>query len=72
MHSECDNLFELCKKDFVYINDNKGDLVALKDLNSLGSASNVFIQIADDKGLAYRISMKYCLDCGKKLLNEFK
>jgi hypothetical protein len=30
------------------------------------------MEISDEKGAIYRVPIKYCLDCGKKLLAEDK
>lgn len=72
MHFECKNLLELCKRKYIYINDAKGELVFLEDLNNLDSFTKIFIQISDDGGAIYRVPMKYCIDCGKQLLKEDK
>ncbi|WP_161486208.1 hypothetical protein [Candidatus Nitrosocosmicus hydrocola] len=52
--------------------DPKGDVVSLSDLTILSSCTNVFMEISDEKGVIYRVPLKYCLDCGKKLLTEEK
>lgn len=72
MHSECKNLLELCKMKYVYVNDAKGELVFLERPDGLDSFTKIFIQISDDEGAVYRVPMKYCIDCGKQLLNEDK
>lgn len=70
MHEDCQNLLELCKRNYVYVTDSKGDLVSLNDLANAASYTNIFMEISDEKGIIFRIPIKYCLDCGKKLLNE--
>ena len=70
MHEDCQNLLELCKRNYVYVTDSKGDLVSLNDLANAASYTNIFMEISDEKGVIYRVPIKYCLDCGKKLLNE--
>ena len=72
MHKDCKNLIELCKRGYVFVTGPKGDLVSLTDLNILSSCTNVFMEISDEKGAIYRVPIKYCLDCGKKLLAEDK
>lgn len=72
MHEDCKNLLELCKREYVYVTDSKGDVVSLSDLNILGSCTNIFMEISDEKGIIYRVPLTYCLDCGKKLLTEEK
>ena len=70
MHEDCQNLLELCKRNYVYVTGSKGDLVSLNDLANAASYTNIFMEISDEKGIIFRIPIKYCLDCGKKLLNE--
>ena len=70
MHEDCQNLLELCKRNYVYVTDSKGDLVSLNDLANAASYTNIFMEISDEKGIIFRIPIKYCLDCGKKILNE--
>lgn len=72
MHEDCKNLLELCNREYVYVTDSKGDVVSLSDLNILGSCTNIFMEISDEKGAIYRVPLKYCLDCGTKLLTEEK
>ena len=72
MHTECNNLLKLCKMKYIYVNDAKGELVFLEDLNNLDSFTKIFIQISDDEGAVYRVPMKYCIDCGRPLLKEAK
>lgn len=72
MHSECKNLLELCKMKYVYVNDGKGELAFLENLENLDSFTKIFIQVSDEAGAVYRVSMKYCIDCGKQLLREEK
>lgn len=72
MHEDCKNLLELCKREYVYVTDPKGDNVSLSDMAILSSCTNVFMEISDEKGVIYRIPMKHCLDCGQKLLTEEK
>jgi hypothetical protein len=72
MHEDCGNLLELCKRNYIFITDSKGDVVSLNDLANLRSSTNIFMEISDEKGVIHRVPIKYCLDCGKKLLNEDK
>ena len=72
MHEDCRNLLELCKKKYIYVTDAKGDVVYLNDMVNLSSCTNIFMEISDERGVIYRIPMKYCIDCGKKLLIEEK
>lgn len=72
MHEDCRNLLELCKMKYIYVTDAKGDVVYLNDIVNLSSCTNIFMEISDERGVIYRIPMKYCIDCGKKLLIEEK
>ena len=72
MHDDCRNLLELGKRNYIYIIDSKGDVISLNDLANLRSSTKIFMEISDEKGVIYRVPIKYCLDCGKKLLNEDK
>lgn len=72
MHEDCKNLLELCKRNYLFAVDSKGDLVSLKDLSNLSSFSSIIMEISDEKGIIYRVPIKYCLDCGKKVLNQDK
>ncbi len=72
MHEECTNLLELCKRRYIYVTDAKGDIAYLNDLTNLSSCTNIFMEISDEKGVIYRVPMKFCIDCGKKLLIEEK
>ncbi|VFJ13420.1 protein of unknown function [Candidatus Nitrosocosmicus franklandus] len=72
MHKDCKNLLELCKRNYLFAVDSKGDLVSLNDLSNLSSFSSIIMEISDEKGIIYRVPIKCCLDCGKKLLNQDK